>query len=190
MTMKRTLHSLLATGLIWLSSLANPAQAATNAAPLGLELGVATRAQVHKELGSRKKLKDAGTNKYSQGPMLQSDGTGLDVEGLSEVTFIFDKSERLSGVLMTLPKGGLDQASFNQVMNALAGKYKVVSRQVPFVGDRLVRYEHGQSVVELDAPHLSFEMNLRYLTRQLQDDFRAQSAAEAQQKRQIQNSMF
>jgi len=62
---------------------------AANPAPLGLELGVATFAQVKQALNTKTRLTDAGTNAYSSGKMLKGDGTGLEIEGLSEITLIF-----------------------------------------------------------------------------------------------------
>src|SRR5450830_1128177 len=78
---------------------------AANAAPLALELGVATQAQVRQQLGGQTQLADGGTNQYSGGEMLKGDGEGLGIEGLSEILFIFDASDKLAAVLMTLPKG-------------------------------------------------------------------------------------
>jgi hypothetical protein len=68
-----------------------------NAAPLGMELGVATYAQVKQAIEG---ASDAGSNAYSGGRMLRSDGRGLDVEGLRNVVFIFDKSDVLVGAVL------------------------------------------------------------------------------------------
>ncbi len=183
------MRTLLTAMVIGLATVAQAANAA-NAAPLGMELGSATLEQVRKDIGSRTALNDNGTNKFSGGPMLKSDGAGLGIEGLSEVVFIFDKTQKLAGVLMTLPKGGLDDESFNRTLSMLSAKYKAVEKRVPFVGNKYARFRQGDSVVELDAPHMSFEMSLRYLTDQMLADFNSQSAAEKADKRRRQASQL
>lgn len=150
---------------------------AGNAAPLGMELGVATLAQVKQSLGGRTPLEDGGINKFSGGSMLKGNGAGLEVEGLKEIVFIFDKSEKLAGVLMTMPKH-----DFKRTLDMLAGKYKVIQKNVPFVGNSFAKLRQGDSIIELEAPHLSFDMSLRYLSNQLVADFKKQSAAEAAAK--------
>ena len=162
---------------------------AGNAAPMGLELGIATVGQVQKEIGGKARLEDGGTNKFSGGRMLKGDGEGLGIEGLSEIVFVFDAGDRLAGVVMTLPKGPFND-NFRRVMAMLDGKYRVAAKRVPSVGDSYAKYRQGDSVVELDAPHLSFEMSLRYLTDRLLSDFEKKSAAEKIEKRRRQASQF
>ncbi|MBI3478770.1 MAG: hypothetical protein HY016_00185 [Nitrosomonadales bacterium] len=158
---------------------------ANNAAPFGQELGVATYAQVKQQVGDKSDLSDAGTNKYSGGRMLQGDGRGLGIEGLSKVTFIFDRADKLAGVLMTLPKD-----SFKPTLKALSAKYKLVDSEVPFVGNASAKLKQGDSVIELDAPHLSFEMKVLYLTNGLKQAFQQQSSNERVTKEKRQADMF
>lgn len=159
----------------------SPAAFAANAAPLGLELGVATYAQVKQQVGSKTSLSAGGTNKYSGGKMLQGNGSGLGVEGLSEITFIFDAADKLVAVLMTLPKD-----SFKPTLSALSGKYKLIDKVVPFVGNASAHLQQGDSVIEIDSPHMSFEMTVSYMTKKLKQAFSQQSSNEraAAQKRQ------
>jgi hypothetical protein len=157
---------------------------AANVAPLGLELGVAGIEQVTTRLGDNPP-RQMGINAYSDGPMLESDGNGLDIEGLEKILFIFDNKNKLAGVVMTLSKH-----RFDDVYQFLSKKHTVKTRQIPFVGDRYVRMNQGASLVELSAPHMSFEMEARYLTNQLMAAFTKRSAEEEQQKRQTQSSKF
>jgi hypothetical protein len=91
--------------------------------------------------------------------MLKGDGAGLEVEGLSEITLIFDKSDKLAAVLMTLPKqegmGDMQNGVFRKTLNTLSGKYKLVEKRVPFVGNSYAKFRQGDNIIELDAPHLS-----------------------------------
>jgi hypothetical protein len=158
---------------------------AQNAAPFGLELGVATYAQVKQQVGDKTDLADAGTNKFSGGKMLGGNGDGLGMAVLSEVTFIFDRADKLAGVMMTLPKD-----SFKPTLKALSAKYKLVNSVVPFVGNASAKLKQGDSIIKLDAPHLSFEMQVLYLTDSLNQAFQQKSSSERTTKEKRQADMF
>lgn len=164
---------------------------AGNAAPLGFELGVATLPQVQQGLSAKTRLTETGTNKYTGGKMLSSTGAGLDVDGLKEITFIFDKNNVLAGVTMSLNKGdGMHNEGFKKLSKTLASKYKQVEKREPFVGDCYARYVQGDSVVILNVPHMSFEMGLSYLTKGLLADFNKQSVQEKSAQQKTQASKF
>lgn len=173
---KRSVSNILC--VVWVVGLsligvAPPAAAkAGNAMPLGLEIGGATLTDVQAKIGKATTLKDAGINKFTGGRMLESDGGGLDVDGLTAITFIFDKGDVLQGVIMTLPK------RFNPTYEMLRKKYTLVSKQIPFVGDTNARFSQGSSVILLDAPHLSFEMTLSYLSEGLLASFKSRSTSD------------
>ena len=73
---------------------------------------------------------------------------------------------------------------------ALAAKYKQVEKSQPFVGDARATFRQGDSVVELDAPHLSFTMTLRYMTQALQKTFKQQSTSNKAAKERTQANKF
>jgi hypothetical protein len=58
------------------------------------------------------------------------------------------------------------------------------------VGDKYAKYTQGNSSVELDAPHMSFDMTITYATNQLLQSYKTTSNSEnnAKQKQQ-QNSL-
>lgn len=178
--MKHTLAILIAT----LGFNAAQSALAANAAPLGLELGVASLDQVQARL-SATRLTPTGINAWSDGPMFESDGAGLDIDGLRRITFIFDKGNRLAGVVMTMA-----DHRFDEVFQHLAGKYRLQSKQIPFVGDRYARFSQDASIVEIEDPHLSFEMEVRYLTNDLVKTFRQRRAAQEAQRKQTQGAKF
>lgn len=183
---------------IWLSRIASvlvlaaaqTAFAGNNAAPLGVELGVASYDQVKQNLGKKTRLSDAGTNAYSDGPMLKGSGEGLEIDGLQEITFIFDKANRLAGVVMTLPKGGMGSENVKQIVGMLSKKYKVVKKDIPFVGDAYARFKQGASIIEVSAPHLGFSMEVRYLANDLVAALNTRSETEKTAKQQKQKSQF
>lgn len=146
---------------------------------LGVEIGVTTLPQLQQSLSKKTRLENRGTNKWSGGEMLATDGSAHGVEGLNSVLYIFDPDQTLAGVVMEM---GIHR--FDTVYKALNAKYKVVSQQRPFVGDQFARFKPADAVIELDAPHMDVEMEVRYLRNDFQKRFATQRQAEqAAQKR-------
>lgn len=156
------------------------AAAPANVDPLGLELGVATLAQVQGALKGNR-LTEIGTSAIAGGRLLQANNPSVGPEGLRAALFIFDREDRLVGVQMTLPKdfGGKNLAA---IANQLSRKYTQKSRNLPLVGDASARYTRGNSVVIVEAPHLSFEFTVTYMTDDFQRNMTAHQHAREQQK--------
>ena len=152
---------------------------------VGVEVGVSTVDQVRQTLSKNTKVQDAGTNKYSGGPMLKTDGTSYEIEGLTEVLYIFDDQKKLTGVVMDMNK-----ERFESVFKALSAKYKVSAQQRPFVGNQFARFKTTDSVIEMDAPHMGFTMEVRYLRNDLMQRYNSQSEADATAKRKSEASKF
>ncbi|KQZ52561.1 hypothetical protein ASD92_18755 [Massilia sp. Root1485] len=113
--------------------------------------------------------------------MLWSNGDGLGVEGLTDALFLFDKDGVLAGVVMTVPKNPVG------MLSKLSSKYVTVSNKVDsFMGYGYARLQKGDSVVEIDSPHLSFTMEVRYLSKKLFADFARMIAEEEAKKQQEQ----
>lgn len=152
---------------------------------LGFELGSSTQQQVRSRLGNQARIGDVGTNKFTGGQQFKTSGEGYGLDGLTEVVYIFDKDQKLAGVLMEM---GNDR--FDEVFGVLAGKYKVTAQARPFVGNKFGRFKAKGATIELSAPHMSFEMQANYIRDDLYAQFTTQSAAEAQQKRAAEQSKF
>ncbi len=171
--------------LILLGAMFLPALSFAQVLVLGFEVGTSTLQQVKAELAKQTKIQDAGTNKYTGGAQFKTDGGGYDIETLSEVFYIFDKDQKLAGVLMEMSKN-----RFDEIFNFLSGKYKVTAKQRPFVGDMFARFKAKGGTIELDAPHLGFNMQARYIRDDLFQQFNTQSAQETQQKKASEKSKF
>ena len=178
--MKNVIQSLVAALGIFIATGAH----AANVSPLGLEIGVASIEQVKTRLGGSS-VAQTGINAYSDGPMLESDGNGLDIDGLDKILFIFDNNNKLAGVVMTMA-----DHRFNEVYQFLASKYAVQTKQIPHVGNRYVRMNQGASLVEISDPHMSFEMEVRYLSNTLLAAFKKRSVEEDKQRRHKQSNKF
>lgn len=121
--------------------------------PLGFELGKATIEDVQNTY----KTTDAGISVHTEGKMLNVDAYEVGLQDLQKVLFIFNSDGTLSVVDMTFIK-----TKFDELYGQLNKKYKLVKKQIPFVGNKYAEYKNGKSTVKLDAPHMSFELDVIY----------------------------
>jgi hypothetical protein len=161
--------------------LLSSATAWADPAPFGLEIGKTTI----KEMKEKYKTTSAGQNKYSGGDMYSIDPSQIDFEGLQEVTTIFSKEGQLLAVLTQLPKD-----KFEYLYESMGKKYKLVSKEIPFVGNKSAKFINGNTEITLDAPHLSFEMKMNYISKDLQKAFEAQRATENANKKSKESSQL
>lgn len=164
------------------------AMAQTNAAtvaPLGFAIGKATLKEVNKGVPGGAKLKNNGTHPTSRGVMLQAQGKAFDIEGLQDVLFIFDERETLITLAMKMDRNG-----FDRVYQNLAGKYQLVHKDIPFVGNKFARFQQGDIVIELEAPHLDFTMLVSYATAGFKKQIEQGSHQEAAQKQKREAGKF
>ena len=138
-----------------------------NAAPLGLEVGYANVDGVRSKLGDVTSLADAGTNDYSNGRMFTADGSHLGIDGLKSALFIFDQANTLQGVVLLMPRGPGHRGATADLAKTLGGKYQLVSKRFEsFLDYGTFHFEQGDSRVDIDSPHLSFSMTVRYATKE------------------------
>ena len=121
--------------------------------------------------------KSAGTNAYSGGDMYELDVSRIEFEGLKSVLVIFNPSGKVEAVVATLNKD-----RFDAVAKGLSGKYKTVSKQLPFVGNKKMVWADGNTEIVLDAPHLSFDMTMQYATKDLLRKFNQTSSNNSKAK--------
>lgn len=143
-----------------LGCLATTAQA--DPTVFGLTLGKTTETEFLQQYQAT----PMGINRYSNGPIYEIKPGSIDFEGLQRVVTVFDAQGRLAVVDAQFPK-----SKFDYLYQALTSKYKVASKQVPLVGNRMVTYQDGQSKIILNSPHMSFELNMTYSTKAFQKAF-------------------
>ena len=143
-------------------------------APFGLALGASTTA----ELAERFTLTPDGINRHSGGEMFTLEPLELGFDGLESATIIMSREGVLLAVLTSLPK-----QRFNALFDMLADKYELVASELPFVGNQYAKFIDGNTEIILDAPHLSFSMELNYIQRSLREAADRQRAEDAAQKR-------
>lgn len=152
---------------------------------LGFEIGSTTVDQLRQELSKKTRFEASGKNKYSNGEMFTTDGSFYDIDGLKSVLYIFDDQRKLAAVVMDM-----DKQRFDAVFQFLNGKYKAVAQRRPFVGNQYARFQPPDAAIELDAPHLSFNMEVRYIRNDLMQKFNNQNEAEAAAKKKSEAAKF
>lgn len=152
-----------------------------NPAPFGLEIGKATlkdlKAAGHSIIYSDKSLWD--------GMIYKVDTTSLGLEGLQEASFIFNDQEILQAVLLVMNK---DHFSF--MLNSLSEKYKLVRKDIPFVGNRQARFSKGHCVIDMDSPHLSFSFEIAYMTKEFEEIYKKKRQHKVDQKEKEQKALL
>lgn len=149
--------------------------------PFGLEIRKATVSDVKAKYNAKK----TGINKYSNGEVYGLDVSGINFEGLQEATLIFGQEGKLLAVLTKLPKN-----KFDYLLNNLSAKYKLVSKQIPFVGNKSAKFVDGNTDITLDAPHMGFGMEMNYVNKDLLKSYYNQSNKEKQNKQKSEQSQL
>ncbi len=149
-------------------------------APFGLEIGKASLTDIKKKYS----IQHTGKNKYTGGDMYSLNPDELGIEGLRSVTAILNKGNKLAAILTTFPK-----KKFKFLFNTMKQKkYKLTKKNTPFVGDTSAEFKHGRTIIILDAPHLSFQMDLSYIDYNTYKAFKNAQRKETQQKKRAEQS--
>lgn len=90
----------------------------------------------------------------------------LNFDGLKSDHIVFSQDNKLTAIILEI-----DKRRFDKIHALLSKKYKVSTKDIPFVGDKFVKYKSGEDVIGLNSPHLSFEMTLVYAERKFMDAF-------------------
>lgn len=165
--------------------LMNPISSHAGIKVLGSEIGVSTIDQVQKLATTPGSVRNGGMNKWNKGPTLEIQGSNYDIQGLQSVYYVFDQELKLVALVMTMQKH-----RFDEVFSVLAAKYKTVKKVQPFVGDNYAKFTAPDSVIEIDAPHLGFEMEVRYMTNAYAKAWADGVQAQRQQKQNNDKSNF
>lgn len=135
--------------------------ASANAAtptPLGMTIGTTSCADAMKRIGASKL---EGGKAPGQGVAEAADPSAVYV-GATNILAVCGEG-KLVAVVMELSKGGMGNPAAREVFGTLSSKYKrIAGGAIPTVGDGYARFESDGVVVELKAPHLSFEFTLTY----------------------------
>ena len=150
--------------------------------PLGFEINKANYNEVKKTYQGQ----ETGINKFSNGPMYKVSGRNIDMDGLKEVVFTFNQQGILQYVQLTFN----NKNKFDELANQLATQYKMTTKQRPHVGNRYAEFKNGNSTIMLEAPHMSFDTTLTYLSNNFLSAYKNISNNEEQQRKVKQKSML
>ncbi|MGC4093014.1 MAG: hypothetical protein QM756_35030 [Polyangiaceae bacterium] len=119
---------------------------------------------------------DGGIDKVSSGRVLLLGNDLMDRPGFKEIRLVFDQNDVLSAMYTTARKqleGGSAYASNFKALHAeFVKKYRIVSANMPFVGDTHAEYKGAGCNISMKAPHMSFDMEVALES----DDFVKQRA--------------
>jgi hypothetical protein len=102
----------------------------------------------------------------------------LSFDSMQSVRLVFGKNNKLQAVLCTLSKN-----RFNDLFSSLKQKYKLQYSNIPFVGNTFAKFVNGNTEITLNAPHMSFEMDLNYMDKNFVKKYKSESANETQSKK-------
>jgi hypothetical protein len=159
----------------------SPVHAAESLQLLGVQIADAMPA-VKESLDRRRiQYKEVGPNYYTQGPMLDAAGAGFEIEGLKSVRFIFTPSRELTGAVLTLNK-----TRYRDLVGILKGKYQLLDEDVAFVGNQSAEFKApGGTRIYAEAPHMSFEMTVSYVSEEMLRKKQETDSSEAKAKQNI-----
>jgi len=130
------------------------------AAPLGIEPGKSTL----KDIKAKHKIISNNCNDEAKSycKYIISPKNKLPLINVTELFFECNSQEIVSAVVITAEK-----SNFNGLFESLSKKYKLKEKNTPFVGNKSAVFQADNNVlVILDAPHMSFEMDLIYITQE------------------------
>ncbi len=153
-----------------------------NAEPLGFKLGVTPLFVIQQK---DDEMEEDGYSKWTGGKKFTSKGTAHNIEGAQSIIYIFNKEDLLDVVIINMHKD-----YFYKVNSYLKSKYKILSATLPPVGDKHTKYKQGNSIIQLDAPHLSFEMEVIYKTDSFDTALKTKILSETINKTSEQKSKF
>lgn len=148
-------------------------------APFDLEIGKATVDDVK----GKYKIVSAGINKYSKGDMYDLTPSELEFDGLQSARVIFNEKNILMAVILNFPKN-----KFDQLLPSLNEKYKLISKDIPFVGNKRAKFSDGNTEIALNSEHLSFNTTLDYISYDLLKAFNDASKQENENKKKSESS--
>ena len=92
------------------------------------------------------------------------------------------RANRVIAVQVELSKGSMGSEASREAFSTLKGKYKLVAGgAMPSLGNGYARFAAGKSVIEQDAPHLSFEFTITYYEQSFYDQLMSNSTKEKQE---------
>lgn len=163
----------------------------TGTSVLGFKLGDSTYQSVTHRLSAWDEL---GTNSYSDGKMIATNGNGYGIDDLQKVTYIFSPSDQLEAILIQIDNRNakMNNEGFKKFKGYVAKNgYKQISNKEPFVGDQYAEFKTPTgNIIEIDAPHLSFDLYINYQTANFIQHYKEKSQQTKTEKTNNESAQF
>ena len=131
-----------------------------NPSPLGIELNKST-------LDDVKKSYRIVTSNQNEGYYYNVlDVQNVPIETLSRIILVSNSKNIIEVVLIELSKD-----KFDETYKMLSSKYKVLSSELPFVGDKYAKLQDGDCHILINAPHMSFTTSVMYTTKDFENKY-------------------
>jgi len=151
-----------------------------NVAPFGLELDKTTMKDLESRYDILKKIK-----RKDNVTLIEISPRLLSLKGLQEASFFFDDRDVLQAVILTMNK-----SNFNEMYGILSEKYKLTEKNIPFVGDKFASFSQEDCSIFLEAPHLSFNLLVTYVTNTFFKKFQGQQRAQEKSDLEAKKAVF
>nr|WP_253308560.1 hypothetical protein [Rickettsia endosymbiont of Ceutorhynchus assimilis] len=122
--------------------------------PIGLELNKATITDIMKKYKITKK-----ESNYWQGYNYFIDIKDINLEKISQVLVICNDFNIVEAVILTI-----DKNKFEEFYTALTSKYTLIKKDIKPEGSKSAAFTDGDCSIILEAPEISFDMELTYVT--------------------------
>ncbi|ETO41272.1 hypothetical protein [Morganella sp. EGD-HP17] len=114
------------------------------------------------------------------GDVLVLNASEIPLEGVSSAVVALEDG-KVKAVSLELNKN-----KFNYFYDLLNGKYKLVKKVIPHVGNKYASFAKDGVLVFLDSPHLSFKMELLYIDKIYNEELKnKQKKQDEDEKKQI-----
>jgi hypothetical protein len=152
------------------------------AEPFGCKVAISDFNQISKLYT----LQDAGINQWNGGKMYKiSPISQVDFPGIEEVELIFDDKQILDVVMAKFNKGKL-----RAIIESLEQKYKLINKNVPYVGSASARFVSANCIIILDSPHLRNTLDLFFVSSKFSGIHNRKIHEDSISKKQKENSML
>ena len=150
------------------------------AAPLGIEIGKSTCDDVKAKY--RIISEEAGDG-AGMGYYYTVSTENLPLKNITEVIINCSDQGIVRAVLLETNKD-----NFESFFSSISSKYKLLEKDLPFVGNKEALFSADNCMIRLKALHMSFKMTITYCNKELSDLLQARTAREAQAKKQAQDN--
>ncbi|MCC8371720.1 MAG: hypothetical protein LN568_03060 [Rickettsia endosymbiont of Pseudomimeciton antennatum] len=144
-----------------------------NPTPLGFELNKAAISDIEQVYHIIKKEKN-----YWEGYNYYVNIKDVKLEGLTRLLIICNDDNITQAVILTINKD-----KFTEFYQLLSEKYKLVYNHNPRLGDKEIRFTDSDCTIILDVPHLSFSMDIIYITDEFLTKFKGKQKEEENLKK-------